>query len=160
MVFASLLSQVSVITTAGWLPCYCCDPVLCRIIAANYSELWGQDSVVATGWTVRGSNPVSDEIFRTRPDRSWGPPILLRNGYLVSFLAVKWPGRGVYRRLSTNAEVKERVVLYLRPWASVACYGVTFTFVIIGRHEEEKKSRKEIGAYGDTWRRRTRKKRK
>ena len=29
---------------------------------------------LATGWTVRGSNPGSGEIFRTRPDRPWGPP--------------------------------------------------------------------------------------
>jgi hypothetical protein len=31
----------------------------------------------ATGWTVRGSNPNGGMIFRTRPDRSWGPPSLL-----------------------------------------------------------------------------------
>ena len=29
MVFASLLSHVSLIPVAGWLPCCCCDPVLC-----------------------------------------------------------------------------------------------------------------------------------
>jgi len=32
-------------------------------------------------WTVRGSNPGRGEIFRTRPDRSWGLPSLLYNGY-------------------------------------------------------------------------------
>ena len=32
---------------------------------------------LATGWTVRGSNPGGGEIFRTRPDRPWGPPSLL-----------------------------------------------------------------------------------
>ena len=26
-------------------------------------------------------SPVGDEIFRTRPDRPWGPPRLLYNGY-------------------------------------------------------------------------------
>jgi hypothetical protein len=33
---------------------------------------------LATGWTVRGSNPVGGggEIFRTCPDRRWGPPSL------------------------------------------------------------------------------------
>ena len=30
-----------------------------------------------------GSNPGGDEIFRTCPDRSWGPPSLLHNGYRV-----------------------------------------------------------------------------
>jgi hypothetical protein len=37
----------------------------------------------ATGWTVRGSNPGVGEIFRTRPDRPWGPSSLLYNGYRV-----------------------------------------------------------------------------
>jgi hypothetical protein len=36
---------------------------------------------LATGWMVRGSNPGGGEIFSTRPDRSWGPPSLLYNGY-------------------------------------------------------------------------------
>ena len=36
------------------------------------------------GLTVRGSNPGRGEIFRTRPDRPWGPPSsLLYNGYRV-----------------------------------------------------------------------------
>jgi len=30
-----------------------------------------------------GSNPGGDEILRTCPDRSWGPPSLLYNGYRV-----------------------------------------------------------------------------
>jgi len=38
---------------------------------------------VATGWTVRGSNPGEGEIFRTCPDRTWGPLSLLYNGYRV-----------------------------------------------------------------------------
>jgi hypothetical protein len=35
------------------------------------------------------------EIFRTRPDRPWGPPMLLYNRYRVYFLGIKRPGRGV-----------------------------------------------------------------
>jgi hypothetical protein len=38
---------------------------------------------IATGLTVRGSNPGGGEIFRTRPDRPWSPPSLLYNGYQV-----------------------------------------------------------------------------
>ena len=34
-------------------------------------------------WTVRGSNPAGGEIFSTRPDRPWGLPSLLYNGYRV-----------------------------------------------------------------------------
>jgi hypothetical protein len=64
------------------------------------------------GWTVRGSNPDGD-IFRTRPDRPWGPPSLLYNGYRFSFPGVKRPGRGVHHPPPSNAEVKERAELYL-----------------------------------------------
>jgi hypothetical protein len=39
---------------------------------------------LATGCTVRGSNPGGDEIFRTRLHRPGGPPSLLYNGYRVS----------------------------------------------------------------------------
>jgi hypothetical protein len=35
------------------------------------------------------------EIFRTRPDRPWGPTSHLYNGYRVFFPGVKRPGRGV-----------------------------------------------------------------
>ena len=35
------------------------------------------------------------EIFRTRPDRPWGPPSLLYNWYRISFPGVKRPGLGV-----------------------------------------------------------------
>ena len=48
---------------------------------------------LATGWTVRGSNPGGGEIFRNCPDRPRGPPSLLYKGYL-SFPGVK-SGRGV-----------------------------------------------------------------
>jgi hypothetical protein len=43
---------------------------------------------LATGWMVRGSNPGGGEIFRTCPDRPWGPPGLLYNG-TGSFLGGK-----------------------------------------------------------------------
>jgi hypothetical protein len=38
---------------------------------------------LATSWTVRGSNPGGGEIFSIRPDRPWGLPSLLYNGYRV-----------------------------------------------------------------------------
>jgi hypothetical protein len=65
------------------------------------------------GWKVRGLNPTGGEIFCTHPDRPWGPPSLLYNGYGVSFLGVKRPGQGVDYTLPSSAEVKERVDLYL-----------------------------------------------
>ena len=52
------------------------------------------------------------EIFRTRPERPWGPPSLLCNGYRV-ISGVKRPGSGVDYPPTSSAEVKERVELYL-----------------------------------------------
>jgi hypothetical protein len=40
-----------------------------------------------------GSNPGGGEIFRTCPDRPWGPPSLLYNGYRVSPGGKVRPGR-------------------------------------------------------------------
>jgi hypothetical protein len=57
--------------------------------------------------------PVGGEIFRSRPDRPWGPPSLLYNWYRVSFPGVKRSGRGVDHPPPSSAEVKERVELYL-----------------------------------------------
>jgi len=48
---------------------------------------------MATGWTVRGSNPGWGKILRTCPDRPWGPPSLLYNGYRVVPGGIKRPGR-------------------------------------------------------------------
>jgi hypothetical protein len=52
--------------------------------------MWGR---LVIGWTVRGSNPGRVEIFRTCPDRPWGPPSLLYNGYRVFPVGKKRPGR-------------------------------------------------------------------
>jgi hypothetical protein len=67
---------------------------------------------LATGWTVRGSNPGGGEVFRTRPDRPCGPPSILYIGYRVSFPWVEQQGRGVVHPPPSRAEVKERVELY------------------------------------------------
>jgi hypothetical protein len=48
---------------------------------------------LATGWTVRGSNPSVGEIFCTCPDRPWGLPSLLYNGYRLIHEGRKRPGR-------------------------------------------------------------------
>jgi hypothetical protein len=69
--------------------------------------------LVAMGWKVWGSNPGGGEIFRTCPDWPWGPSSLLYNGYRVSFLRLKRPGRGIDHPPPSSAEVKERVELYL-----------------------------------------------
>jgi hypothetical protein len=48
-----------------------------------------------------------------RPDRPWGPPILLFSGYRGLFPGVKWPGIGVHNSPPFTAELKERVAPYL-----------------------------------------------
>jgi hypothetical protein len=60
---------------------------------------------LATGWTVRGSNPGGGEIFRTRPDRAWGPPNILCNGYRVFPGGRKRPGRDTDPSPPSSAEV-------------------------------------------------------
>ena len=68
---------------------------------------------LATGWTVRGSNPGGGEIFRTCPDRPWGPPRLLYNGYR------SFPGG---KERSGRAIGHERVDVYL--YSSYGPYGL------------------------------------
>ena len=48
---------------------------------------------LATGWTVRAANPGGSEVSRTCPDRPWGPPSLLYNGYRVFHGGKERPGR-------------------------------------------------------------------
>ena len=62
---------------------------------------------LAVGWTVRGSNPGRGEFFRTLPDRSWGPPSLLYNGYRLFPGGRKWPGRDADPSPPSSAVVME-----------------------------------------------------
>jgi hypothetical protein len=59
-----------------------------------------------------GSNPGRGEIFRTRPDRPWGLPSPLYNGYQV-FSGVKGPRRGADHPPPSKCRGHERVGLYL-----------------------------------------------
>jgi hypothetical protein len=62
---------------------------------------------------VWGLNPGGGEIFCSHLDWPWDPPSLLYNGYRVSFLGAKRPGRGVDHPPQSSARFKERVELYL-----------------------------------------------
>ena len=77
----------------------------------------GRDSSVgiatACGLDGPGLNPGGDEIFRTCPDRTWGPPSLLYNGYRVFLGSKLRPGRDADPLPPSSAEVKNRVELYL-----------------------------------------------
>ena len=61
---------------------------------------------LATGWTVRGSNPGVGEIFRTCPDPPWGPPNLLYNGYRFFPGVKERPGRDADPSLPSSAVIK------------------------------------------------------
>ena len=52
-------------------------------------------ALVATGYGLDrpGSSPGGGEIFRTCPDRPWGPPSLLYNGYRAFSGGKERPGR-------------------------------------------------------------------
>ena len=56
--------------------------------------------------TVRGSNPGGGEIFRP-PDRPWGPPSLLYNGYRVFPEGKVRPGRAADHSPPSSGAVKE-----------------------------------------------------
>jgi hypothetical protein len=62
---------------------------------------------------VRESNPGGGEICRTCPDRPWGPPSLLYNGYQVFLGGKKRPRRDADPSPRSSAVDHERVELYL-----------------------------------------------
>jgi len=56
----------------------------------------GSSVGIATGYGMDGPGdriPVGAKIFRNCPDRPWGPPSLLYNGYHVSPEGKERPGR-------------------------------------------------------------------
>ena len=62
---------------------------------------------LATGWTVRDRIPVGTRFY-ARPDRPWGPPSLLYNGYRVFPGGKLLPGRAAdHSPLSSAAVVEE-----------------------------------------------------
>jgi len=82
--------------------------------------------------------PVGVEIFRTCPDRPWGPPSLLYNGYRVFPGGKQRPGCDADPSRSSSAVGHKRVELYLNspygPYslytASVPVQRVTFNFTL------------------------------
>ena len=76
-----------------------------------YYSFVGRDSSVGmvTRFGLDGPGIESrwrSEILRTRPDRTWGPPSPMYNGYRVSLPRVKRLGRGVDHPPPSSAEVK------------------------------------------------------
>ena len=74
----------------------------------SYSRNWPGSSVgiATTGWTVRDRIPVGTRFF-TRPNRPWGPPSLLYNGYRVFPGGKVRPGRAADHSPPSSAAVME-----------------------------------------------------
>ena len=71
---------------------------------------------------VRGSNRGGGEIFRTCPDRPWGPPSLLYNGYRVFPGGKERPGRDADPSPPSSAVVKkEQSYTSTPPMGRTAC---------------------------------------
>ena len=59
-------------------------PYIYKLLLVLYPYLWARIAVsIVTRYRLDGpgSNPGGGAIFRTRPDRPWGPPSLLYNRY-------------------------------------------------------------------------------
>jgi hypothetical protein len=88
--------------------------------------------ILATVWTITGSNPFRDKrVFSSsdRPDRLWGPPS--PHGYRGSFPGVKRPGREADRSFAPGAEVKNEWGYICAPHHLPSWHGqgqVYFTF--------------------------------
>jgi hypothetical protein len=89
------------------------DMVSYKCYTANFCYVYdtlsgpGSSVGIVTGYslTVRGSNPGGGEIFRTCPDRPWGPPSLLYNGYRVFPEGKERPGRDADPSSASSAVV-------------------------------------------------------
>jgi len=92
----------------------------------------GRDSSVgiATRYEMDGPGTESrwGEFFRTSPDRSWGPPSLLYNGYRVFPGGRVLPGRDADPS-PPSAERESRAIPLLSLRAFVACERVKPTYL-------------------------------
>jgi hypothetical protein len=79
------------------------------VISIGSNEAGGPGSSVGigtgNGLDGLGSNPGRGEIFRTCPDRPWGPPSLLYNGFRVFPGGRMRPGRDAHPSPLSSAVV-------------------------------------------------------
>ena len=76
--------NIKVSSSDQWQLCYRCKYLLLFIpFHWPWAGITQSVQLLATVWTVRGSNPSGGEIFHTRLDRPWDLRSLLYNGYQV-----------------------------------------------------------------------------
>ena len=92
----------------------------CFVEVVAQSEVLYRDRL-AKGWTVRGSNTGRSEIYRTHPDRTWGPPNLLYKGCRVYFRGVNRPGCGNDHSPPFSAELKKKQSYLSTPPLGLHC---------------------------------------
>ena len=102
MIFRGRREKCGVMSNDVSLYCQCC--IVDRDISVGIATRYGLERpTIESRW--------GGEIFRTLPDRHWGPPSLI-NWVLGLSREVKWPGRGVDHPPPSSTEVKEKVELY------------------------------------------------
>ena len=69
--------------------------------------IWNKILLLNFGWPLAKLNPGGGDIFRTCPDRPWGPPSLLYNGYRVFPGSKKRPERDADPSPHSSAVVKK-----------------------------------------------------
>ena len=80
-------------------------------------------------WRSGDRIPVGGEIFRTCPDRSWGPPTHLYSGYRFFPVGKERPGRDAEPSPPSSAVGHERVELYL--YSPYGLYGLYRASVLV-----------------------------
>jgi len=93
-------------------------------------DRWAEYRSRYSDWLRAGRSgdriPVRSEIFRTCPDRPWGPPSLLYNRYRVFPGGKERPGRDADSSPPSSAAGHKRVGLYLySPYGPYGLYRAT-----------------------------------
>ena len=78
----------------------------CSVLSLYVGRVAQSTQRLTTGWTVRDRIPVGTR-FSARPDRPWGPPCLLYNGYRVLTGGKVRPGRAADHSPPSSAAVME-----------------------------------------------------
>jgi hypothetical protein len=78
-----------------------------------YFDGFPNEAIHVAGFGGEQFDPGGGELFRTCPDRPWGPLSLLYNGYRIFPGGKERPGRDADPSPTSSAVVHERVELYL-----------------------------------------------